>query len=187
MKHFRFFLDKSLILPVSSGMLLGFSFPPFHLGWLGFVALVPLLSALDSASSYRQVLKLSYSCFLIFNVIVIYWIGGWTNEADPFLMIAGAALVLCHPFFFTIPMLIYSFLKMKLGRISIALFPFLYLSFEHIHSVSEVSFPWLTLGYSQSYNLANIQFAAFTGVLGLSLQNLARQFADLQRTNLVDT
>lgn len=172
MKYLRLFLDKSLVLPVASGLLLGLSFPPFHFGWLAYVALVPFLFAVSEASDYRQVLKLSYFCFLVFNVIVIYWIGGWTNEADPFLMIAGAALVLCHPFFFVVPMLVYHFLRKKLGRISIALFPFIYLSFEHFHSVTEVAFPWLTLGYSQSYNLADIQIATYTGVLGLSLQIL---------------
>jgi apolipoprotein N-acyltransferase len=172
MKIAKSIFDKSLILPIFSGLLLGFSFPPFHFGWLAFVGLVPLIFTIDKAENYRQVLKLSYFAFLVFNIITIYWIGGWTRESDPFLMIGGAALVLCHPFFFTVPMLVYHFVHKKVGKISVFLFPFLYLSFEHLHSITEVAFPWLTLGYSQSYNLADIQFASYTGLFGLSLQIL---------------
>jgi len=87
-------------------------------------------------------------------------------------MIGGAALVLAHPFFFTVPMLVYHFVQKRFAKSSIFLFPFLFLSFEHLHSISEVAFPWLSLGYSQSYNLPDIQFAAFTGLFGLSLQIL---------------
>ena len=172
MKIIKGIADPSLILPVFSGLLLGFSFPPFHFGSLAFVGFVPLIFAVDKAQNYREVLKLSYFAFLIFNIVAIYWIGGWTKETDPFLMISGVALVICHPFFFTIPMLLYHFVRKRFGMISVFLFPFLYLSFEHLHSMTEVAFPWLTVGYSQVYNLADIQFISFTGLFGLSLQIL---------------
>jgi apolipoprotein N-acyltransferase len=172
MKLVRGIFDKSLILPIFSGLLLGFSFPPFHFGWLAFVGFIPLIFAVERAENYRRVLKLSYFGFLVFNIVAIYWIGGWTKESDPFLMIGGAALVLCHPFFFTVPMLVYHFVHKRFARNSIFLFPFLYLSFEHLHSITEIAFPWLTIGYSQSYNLAMIQFISFTGLFGLSLQIL---------------
>ncbi len=172
MKIMKKIFNKSFVLSVFSGLLLGFSFPPFHFGWLVFVGFIPLIFVVEKAENYRQTLKLSYSAFLIFNIVVIYWIGGWTRESDPFLMIGGAALVLCHPFFFTIPLLVYHFVHKKFRKLSIFIFPFLYLSFEHLHSITEVAFPWLTLGYSQSYSLADIQLASFTGLFGLSFQIL---------------
>ena len=49
---------------------------------------------MDSAENYKEVFKLSYIAFLTFNVVAIYWVGGWSTEADPFLMIGGAGLVL---------------------------------------------------------------------------------------------
>lgn len=172
MKIVRSIFDKSLILPIFSGLLLGFSFPPFHFGWLAFVGFIPMIFAVEKAKNYGGVLKLSYFGFLIFNIAAIYWIGGWTRESDPFLMIGGAALVFCHPFFFTVPMLVYHFVHRRFGKNSVFFFPFLYLSFEHLHSITEIAFPWLTIGYSQSYNLAMIQFTSFTGLFGLSLQIL---------------
>ncbi|MGO9482776.1 MAG: apolipoprotein N-acyltransferase [Candidatus Kryptoniota bacterium] len=166
------FFSSEVGLCVFSGLLLGFSFPPFHFGWLAFAGFVPLLFVMDTTENYREVFKLSYFAFLAFNIVAIYWVGGWTKEADPFLMIGGAALVLGHPLFFTIPFLVYHFIHKRFGKMSVFLFPFLYLSFEHLHSITEVAFPWLTVGYSQSFDLADIQFATYTGLFGLSFQIL---------------
>ena len=166
------FLDSKLALGILSGILLGFSFPPFHIEWIAFVALIPFLYALEGARSYREVLKLTYFSFLVFNIIAIYWIGGWNKQTDPFMMIGGGALVVGHPLFFVVPMLFYFFVRRKFGRNALLLFPFLYLTFEYLHSITQFAFPWLTLGYSQCYNLADIQFASFTGLFGVSLQLL---------------
>jgi len=159
-------------LAVLGGLVLGFSFPPFHFGWLAYAGFVPIILSIEIADSYKEVFKLSYFAFLAFNVVVIYWVGGWSKESDPFMMIGGTALLLGHPIFFTVPVLIYFFLKKHLGPVALAAFPLVYLSFEHLHSITEIAFPWLTIAYSQSYNLADIQFAEYTGVLGVSLQIL---------------
>ncbi|HEY9165030.1 MAG TPA: apolipoprotein N-acyltransferase [Candidatus Kryptonia bacterium] len=165
-------LTSKIALCAISGLILGLSFPPFHFSWLAFVGFVPFLITIEKAENYRDAFKLSYVAFLVLNVVVIYWIGGWSRESDPFMMIGGVALMLGHPLFFTVPILFYHFLRKRLGRSTIFIFPFIYLSFEHLHSISEVAFPWLTVGYSQSYNLADIQFAQFTGLFGISFQVL---------------
>jgi apolipoprotein N-acyltransferase len=181
--NLRKLFGSRVLLGVFSGSLLGFSFPPFHFNWMAFIGFVPLLFAIESAENFKEVFKITYLGFLIFNLITIYWVGGWTNESDPFLMIGGAVLVLGHPLFFTIPFLVYHFIRTEVGKtyrhhLSVNssevsfIFPFLYLSFEYLHSITEIAFPWLTIGYSQSYNLADIQFASFTGLFGLSFQIL---------------
>ncbi len=168
----RTFFDSKLTLGLVTGLLLGLSFPPFHFEWLAFVAFIPFLFAIDNAGNYREVLKLSYFTFLVFNIIALYWVGGWSKETDPFMMVGAAALIIGHPLFFAVPILFYHFLRKRLGRATVLLFPFLYLSFEHLHSITQVAFPWLTVGYSQCYNLPGIQFASFTGLFGISLQIL---------------
>ncbi len=127
---------------------------------------------MEEVADYRETLKTAYFGFLVFNIITIYWVGGWNKDADPFMMIGGAALVAAHPLFFAVPILVYHFIRKKLGRRAILLFPFLFLTFEYLHSITQVAFPWLTVGYSQSYNLADIQMASFTGLFGISLQIL---------------
>ncbi len=163
---------SKMVLATLSGVLLGAAFPPFHLGLLAFVGFVPFLLALEHVESHKEALKLSYFGFLVFNIIGLYWVGGWSKEADPFMMIAGAALVIGHPLFFAIPVLAYRFIRKRFGQTAVLIFPFIYLSFEYLHSITQVAFPWLTIGYSQCYNLPDIQLASFTGLFGISLQIL---------------
>ncbi|MCZ6775423.1 MAG: apolipoprotein N-acyltransferase, partial [Ignavibacteria bacterium] len=54
-------------------------------------------------------------------------------------------------------------------RVSLIAFPFLWVGYEYTHSLSEWSFPWITIGNSQSYDIAQMQFISSTGVYGLSL------------------
>ncbi|MBI3788354.1 MAG: apolipoprotein N-acyltransferase, partial [Ignavibacteriales bacterium] len=42
-------------------------------------------------------------------------------------------------------------------------------SYEYIHSLGEFSFPWMTLGNSQAYDLYRSQIVEYTSVYGLSL------------------
>jgi apolipoprotein N-acyltransferase len=154
---------------VLGGVLLGASYPPLPLGILAIVALVPLFLVLEKTESYWRAIRYAYGYFFIFNLITLYWPGGFVHAKDIFLMLAGLALIVFHPIFFliTIPPLI--LIKKRFGyNAAILTFPFIWVSFEYLHSISEYSFPWVLLGSTQSYNLATIQFATFAGVYGIS-------------------
>ncbi len=182
-----------ILLAVCSGVLLGLSFPPFHLGFLAAVGLVPLLVALQGVSGIRVPLRYVYLAMLVFHAIAINWTGGFVHGNDPYMMIAGTATILIHPFFYYLPMGVFLFVRRRLG-VARALFflPFLWVGYEYSHSLSEWSFPWLTLGNSQTYDLAKIQFIEYTGVWGLSFWLIAlnvllyelcfRVIADLRST-----
>ena len=78
--------------------------------------------------------------------------------------------MLVHPLFYFLPVAAYHLVKKRLGNTAgWFAFPLLWVGYEFTHSISEWSFPWLTLGNSQSYDLAGIQFIRWTGVFGLSL------------------
>ena len=72
-----------LIFPALSGLLLALSFPGFSLGFLAWIALVPLLVALlRQAGSYLQALRFGFLTSLIFFCISLHWLtevsfGGW--------------------------------------------------------------------------------------------------------------
>jgi apolipoprotein N-acyltransferase len=107
-----------------------------------------------------------------FSLIATYWVGGWKGEGqvDPFLMAAGVALALIHPLIIFVPILLYDVMRRRFGRISalIAL-PVLWVGYEYFHSLGDLSFPWLSLHNTQTYNIPFIQFIEFTGSYGLSL------------------
>ena len=156
-------------LCVLSGLMLGFSFPPFPLGILACFGLVPWLIVLAEIDRMGTALRYSYLTFVIFNIITLNWTGGYSHMHDPYMMIAGALTMLIHPFFYFLPTAGYVLARKYLGDSKALVgLPFLWVGYEYFHTLSEWSFPWITIGNSQSYNLAGIQFISFTGVLGLS-------------------
>ncbi len=165
---------SSYLFSILSGILLGLSFPPFGLiaGFAAFLGLVPLLIALERSERWFDAAKIGYVGVFVWSLIATYWVGGWKGEGnvDPFLMFAGIALTVAHPLFFMLPILLYDATRRRYGALSalIAL-PVYWIGFEYLHSVGDLSFPWLNLFNTQTYNLLYIQFIEFTGSYGLSL------------------
>lgn len=156
-------------LALLSGIMLGGSFPPSQFGILACFGLLPLLVALSGLARLRSTLKISYAAMLVFHVITLNWTGGYAHGNDPYMMIAGGMTMLLHPLFYFLPLGVYHLVRKRLGEpAAVIAFPFLWVGYEFSHSISEWSFPWLTLGNSQTYDLARIQFISFTGVYGLS-------------------
>ena len=156
-------------LCVLSGTMLGFSFPPFPFGLLACFGLVPWLIVLADIGEMGKSLRYSYLTFVVFHIITLNWTGGYAHMHDGYMMIAGAVEMLVHPFFYFLLAAGYVLVRKHLGdRAGLAALPFLWVGYEYSHTLSEWSFPWLTIGNSQSYNLAGIQFISYTGVLGLS-------------------
>ena len=85
--------NKDLIFGLLSGILLGLSYPPIPLPLLSFVSLIPFLFVLEKRETLSSINRFSYYTLFYFNLITLYWVGSWTKEADPFLMISGAALL----------------------------------------------------------------------------------------------
>jgi len=170
----RDIIPRKVSLSVLSGILLGFAFPPSPVGILACVGLVPLLIVLDETERTAAALRWVYLAMLIFHMITLNWTGGYAHMNDPYMMLAGAITMTLHPFFYFIPFGIFLFVRRRWGgTAALAGLPFFWVAYEYSHTLSEWSFPWLTLGNTQSYNLARIQLVSFTGVIGLSLWILA--------------
>jgi len=160
--------DKFL-LSFATGVFLSLSFPPLKLGFFATVGFVPLLFLVDKLQNYKQLFRYSYLAFFFFNLFTLYWVGGWSKEADPFLMVGCVLLILVHPVLFFLPMWFYMFVKRNVGgNFHLFIFPFVFVLFEYFRSITEFAFPWLTLGNTQTYFIEKIQFIEFTGVYGLS-------------------
>ncbi len=158
-----------VLFAVLSGLMLGFSFPPYELGILACFGLVPLLVVLHGVERYGNAFWYVYVTMFVFHLISVNWTGGFVHGNDPYMMIAGSATIIIHPLFYFLPMGVYLLVRRHFSEtLAVALLPILWVGYEYSHSLSEWSFPWLTLGNSQTYNLARIQFIEYTGVWGLS-------------------
>lgn len=161
--------QRQYISFILSGILLGLSFPPYGLPFLSFIGFVPLLFLLSNSDNIRRKYLQLYFTFFIYHGICNWWISSWRSETDPYLMASGIVVWFAHPFFFMIPFLFFDFIKKRINStVALLSFPLAWTSFEWLHSLGELSYPWLSLGYSQIQSLAYVQFADIVGVFGVS-------------------
>jgi apolipoprotein N-acyltransferase len=163
---------KDRCLLILSGILMGISFPPvpFPFTLLMFAGLVPLLKVLETKSTLLEINKSMYLAAFVFSLIATYWVGSWQSEADTFLMISGALLMFVNPAQLLIASTLYYFAK-KIFKRNVALFtfPLFWITYEYVAMITEIRFPWLTLGNGLSFFNSFIQAADIVGAMGLSL------------------
>ncbi|HTY35676.1 MAG TPA: apolipoprotein N-acyltransferase, partial [Bacteroidota bacterium] len=158
-----------MILAVSSGAMLGAAFPPSPAHSLAYVGLIPLLLLLETLDTTWSKLRYSYLSLLILHVITLYWIGGFVVGKDVWMMVAGGAVLIVHPLFYSVVIFLYVLVRNRMGLVPGLIFLVLgWVGFEYSHSLTEFSFPWITLGNSQAYDLQRMQIAEFTSSYGLS-------------------
>lgn len=163
------FINKRILLSILSGLLLAFSFPPFRSGFFIFFALIPLLIVLEDLKTRKEIIFYSYISLVIFHAIAVYWLGGWSQNTDIFMMIGAVFTILINPFIYIIGIALYIYIRKNSG-IKISLFSFIaiWLTIEYLRSIGDFAGPWLLLGNALSYNLALIQCADIFGVYGIS-------------------
>jgi apolipoprotein N-acyltransferase len=168
-------LRNIFILCIISGVFFGLSFPPVNFHILVFFAFAILIHVIISSGKLFKAVLRTYLLFFIFGLISISWISlsGMLENADGFLILGGAIVLVVNPIFFIIPSLIF-FMIYKFtvpsgyNNISLFSFPFIWTGFEYLFTLSQASFPWLLLGNSQTYNLSKLQYIDITGVFGVS-------------------
>lgn len=163
-------LKKERLLAILSGLLLGLSFPPLPVPIFIFFAFIPYFKVIENRYTLGGINRISYLMNFIFSLITLYWVGSWTKEADPFLMISGVLLLFVNPALYLIPPTLYYFSRKVFNKkISLLLFPFFWLEFEFLYSITDLRFPWLALGNSVVKFNYFIQIADIVGSYGLTL------------------
>jgi apolipoprotein N-acyltransferase len=153
---------------VLAGTLLAISFPPMPFFILAFLAFVPILLTLSEDDVKRRYLLL-YITFFIYHSGTNWWIGSWQADTDPYLTASSIILAFVHPFFFMVPFGLFFIIKKRIStNFALWSFPFFWTAFEWAHNLGELSYPWLSIGNTQIYNVYWVQFIDITGVWGAS-------------------
>ncbi len=164
-------LRKDRVYLILSGVLFGISFTPFPFPFtlLLFFAFVPYFFVITKRKTLAGVNSASYLTFFIISLITVYWVGSWQSKADPFLMISGVVLVFFLPCVMLINSTLY-FLSKKIFKkdLSLYLFPFFWITGEYLLSLTDLKFPWLTIGHGLAKFTSFIQIADIVGAFGLS-------------------
>ncbi|MBN1301595.1 MAG: apolipoprotein N-acyltransferase [Melioribacteraceae bacterium] len=161
---------RHIVPALVGGVALGLGFPPVPMPFLMFIGLIPYLYVIERRQGLAEINRITYFTFFIFNLVTLYWVGSWTRDADPFLLIAGTVLMFFNPLLFLIPSTLYYHAKKRLGKnTSLLLLPVFWAFYEYMYTVTDFRFPWLTLGNGLvKFNLF-IQIADVIGVYGLTL------------------
>src|SRR5512145_3095012 len=172
------------LLAITSGLLMALALPlvvPFvslreldpagHLELVAWVALLPLIRAVEAAGRARRAFALGFVGGLAYFFAAIHWVshamtsfGGlptWLAVVALTLLVAymavhwGGALAVSWV------------LRRRLGWPLWAQLPFVWAAFELLRNYSLSGFPWGNLGYTQARSFA-AQLAVVTGVYGIA-------------------
>ena len=163
---------KEWLLLILSGIILGISFPPFPfpITLLIFIGFIPYFIVINRRTTLASISKATIIFGFVFSLVTIYWVGSWSSEADPFLMMAGVALLLAYPCVMLIPSTLYYLAKKVFPKLdALWLFPIFWVTFEHLLTLTDLRFPWLLLGHGLAKFNLFIQGADIIGTNGLSL------------------
>ncbi len=110
-------------------------------------------------------------------LISISWLplSGLRENADKFLIVGGLLTIILYPVTYMIPVFSFYFIKNQIRKlfpeniiIPLLIFPPVWIGFEYLMTLTEVSFPWLTVGNAFTTQIDKIQFIDITGVFGIS-------------------
>lgn len=155
-------MRKNLLLSLTTGVLFSLAFPPLKLGFLAYIALIPLFYLLED-KNYKESIRWGFLTGLFINIGTLYWIS-WVT-------LPGAiAAILYLPIYSIIYFLLHTLLRMRLGeRWLYFCVPFLWTGVEYLRSLGVLGFPWCSLAYTQSYYLSLIQYVSISSVYGVSI------------------
>jgi apolipoprotein N-acyltransferase len=166
---------KNTLLYLITGLCLGLAYPPINFYLLIFAGYALLLHLIETSTGYKELLKRIYFAVIFFELVATSWIAlsGMRESADRFLIAGGIFAVFFHPVFFLIPSLVFYFISKhikvnKFPNIHLLFFPFVWVTFEYLQTLTEVTFPWLLAGNAFTTNLEKIQYIDYTGVYGVS-------------------
>jgi len=162
------------LAPALAGVLLALAFPchpqhPLHFlfnaAW-AYVALIPLLTRLNDGG-FKEGFKVGWIAGACFNLIGLYWVA-YTQGGGP-AVIGGTVLMAVYLGLYTgLFAGSYQLLARRWGNGAVLTTPVLWTAQEYLLSLGELGFPWMLLGHSQAGFPHLIQYAAFTGVYGVT-------------------
>jgi len=156
------------LLILLSGILSVLAFPPLHLGFLAFFALVPLIKAFCDDEFH-----LGFEKGLIFGIIlnlgIMYWLALNKGTIWYWATLSMISSVLFLALNYAVIGWLIGFIGRRLGRsFGIWSFPIIWTAVEYLRTFGTLGFTWNNLCYTQAQAVQLIQSAAVVGSYGIS-------------------
>ncbi|MEW6378876.1 MAG: apolipoprotein N-acyltransferase [bacterium] len=172
MRHHKLSIQH-ICLALLSGGLLTLAFPRFNISILAWVGLVPLLFALERASSLRSSFALGWICGLAYFGGTLYWVAETMAVYGHIVLWQSVLISLALVSYLSLYIGGFALLRNWLRRffppmLALVIAPLIWTSLEFLRAHLLTGFPWSTLGYSQYSHLQLVQFSDITGIYGVS-------------------
>ncbi len=161
---------KTLLLSLVSGLLIVLSFPKPDMGFLAWIAIVPLLYAIEN-QDLQAAFGTGLVAGLVYNTGLLYWIVFVITQYGNTSFLAGVAIMFLlviylslYPAFFCLGVAYFR----KRGIRGVIVAPLLWVSLDYLKGFLFSGFPWEDLAYSQHGYLPVIQIGDITGIYGIT-------------------
>ena len=143
---------KNFFLSLSSGLMLGLSFPPFHLGFLAWIFLVPLLLIFDEKVKFSEKILLFYLAGFVGHAIITHWVALNSGTSVQVAIISYLAICIFYSIYWVLFCFFLQFLKERniSQKINLFLIPLFWVLIENIRDIGPLAAPWLNLPLSQT-------------------------------------
>lgn len=166
-----------LVLPLLAGVFFALAMPPFNgqlhpaftfFPLLSFFVCLPLL-LFSLHPSWRRALAQTYLFGVAASAAQFYWIAFVVPEKLWPLICAGVVIITLYEALFYCGLgMLFRFTRKNFPRLTVAVFPALWVCVDYARSLGEMSFPWNFAGYSLAPLLPLAQTASVTGIYGLT-------------------
>jgi apolipoprotein N-acyltransferase len=161
---------------LASGLLVALAFPPFHLGPIIFIALIPFFDAVrlveaTPRSQHRALSWLLYLGAMLHFALLLYWILFLPPEevTVPGLIILAFALMVAYLGIFVFLAQAAARRAHRLGVPLWLALPIAWVAAEYLRSQTQLGFPWVLVGYGLIETPTILQFLSISGIFGASL------------------
>jgi apolipoprotein N-acyltransferase len=160
----------SILLSILSGLLLTAGFPKPAMFYLSWVALLPLLYAIQGKTGKRA-FALGFICGMVHSWTCLLWIhhaiynyGGFSPVLSFLVLFVLCCTMAVYP-------AVFALMAQRWERVPLLYvfgLPFVWVALEWARAHAISGFPWANLGYTQTPLNTLIQIADITGVYGIS-------------------
>jgi apolipoprotein N-acyltransferase len=158
-------------LSALSGVLLAVSFPKAGWAFAAFVALIPVLFALEGATR-RVGFFCGHIAGSVQGFLILFWVGDVLRQygglPQALAVLVTLLLAVAFGLFLAAFGAIHTHLRIAFGSRAVLFAPVVFVTCEFLREHLLFGFPWCLLGYSQVEFPEFIQIAAFTAVHGVS-------------------
>ena len=164
-------MTGSLLLSITSGLLLSLAFPPWNADLVAWIAIAPLLTAMQREKALHRAALCGFFFGFAFFLIDLRWItetmisyGKFSTIVAILVFVSMVSTLAIIPGVFSL--LSVFFVNRRFDIFFVA--PITWTALEYFRTYIFTGFPWDCLGYSQAHRLPLIQICDLTGVYGLS-------------------